>query len=409
MADEYYEILGVPKEADDAAIKKAFRAIARECHPDIAGDDPDKAARFKRAREAYETLSDPKLRAKYDRPPRKRVVREAGNHGSFFDAMWKRTASDPAQPELVPGGRMKVKPPPQGSHDGGGQPLGGRSQGRADARNGVDLDDLFHGGFGGRERAAGRPKKGSQRRNVDIGEDPLAQASWAPRESAPGAMPGGMASDDPHAPRRGEDLAMDVEIAHSVAQRGGTVTASYYRLARNPRWIPNGKHPEVAEIEDVLDLRVIRGTRDGEVLQERGKGNAGTNYGPYGDLYVTVRVVADEVREPEPPAAEGEPDAPPGVEDALPASGTWRTGRRIPLDIGVVEAILGGQLVLDTPAGPLEVQIPAGTSSGALLQLAGMDEDGGDLLVEIRIVVPTAVDAESRRLLAAFAKRNPPR
>ncbi|MBA2319782.1 MAG: DnaJ domain-containing protein, partial [Deltaproteobacteria bacterium] len=290
MADEYYEILGVAKDADEAAIKKAFRAIARECHPDVAGDDPTKGLRFKRAREAYETLVEPTLRARYDRP-RKKVVREGGQHGSFFDAMWKRTAADPAAgPDLVPGGRLKVKPLSQGAHDGGGQPKESRSQGRADGRNSVDLDDLFAGGFGTRERAASRPK--GARRNVDIGEDPLARGSWQPRESPPGG-PGpatGRGSDDPDAPRRGEDLAMEVDVPLSVAQRGGTVTTSYLRLGRNPRWVPHGTQPEVAEIEDVLDLRIIRGTRDGEVLQERGKGNAGTSYGPFGDLYVTVRV-----------------------------------------------------------------------------------------------------------------------
>jgi DnaJ-class molecular chaperone len=395
MADEYYEILGVAKDADEAAIKKAFRAIARECHPDVAGGDPDKATRFKRAREAYETLVDPKLRAKYDRPPRQRVVRQSGRHGSFFDAMWKRTASEPDHP-LGPGGEgVKGRPTTPGAHDGGGQPKDSHAKGRADGGNSVDLDDLFSGGFGGREKAAGRVKKG--RRSVDIGEDPSADASWRPRSGPAVQPPPGMASDDPNAPKRGDDLAMEVEVPVSIAARGGTVTASYFRLARNPRWIPNGKLPEVGEVEDVLDLRVIRGTRDGEVLQERGKGNAGTNYGPYGDLYVTVRVVPDE-RADAPAEEEDEPAA---------ASQEWADDGHLRLDIAVAEAILGGRVPVETPTGPIVLVIPPGTSSGTVMRLAGKDEGGADLLIELRIVVPRQVDSESRRLIEEFARRNP--
>ncbi len=390
MADEYYAILGIEKSADEVAIKRAFRAIAKECHPDVAGADPDKANRFKMAREAYETLVDPALRARYDRPPRRRVEREGGRHGSFFDAMWKRTASETDHPLGSGGDGVQGRPPIPGAHDGGGQPRDSRAGGRADGGNTVDLDDLFSGGFGTRERAAGRPKK--SRRTVDIGEDPSATASWRPGGGVAPPSTSGMASDDPNAPRRGDDLAMEVEIPLAIAARGGTFTTSYFRLARNPRWVPNGNQLEVAEIEDVLDLRVIRGTRDGEVLQERGKGNAGTNYGPYGDLYVTVRVGAEDGAPSEEPAAEP-------VE--------WGDEGHPRLDVGVGDAILGGRVLLETPTGPVTLVIPPGTSSGTVMRLAGKDEGGADLLVELRIVVPRVIDEDSRRLIEEFARRNP--
>nr|MBA2319752.1 hypothetical protein [Deltaproteobacteria bacterium] len=138
------------------------------------------------------------------------------------------------------------------------------------------------------------------------------------------------------------------------------------------------------------------------VLQERGKGNAGTSYGPFGDLYVTVRVVPDPDPDPVP--------VPPGAPSVPPApAGAWVAGRRVSLDVGLGEAVLGGRVTLVLPGGEVDVVVPPGTSSGAQLRLVGMDEGGGDLLVELRIVVPAPIDAESRRLIEAFVQRNPSR
>lgn len=429
MADEFYQVLGVAKDADTNEIKRAFRAIARECHPDVAGDDPEKAARFKQCREAYEVLVDPELRAKYDRP-KTRVTRGSGSHGSFFDAMWKRTARDP-QPGAPgsPGdpGTFTGRPPTPGSHAGGGQPADSHAGGRTDAGNAVDMDDLFAGGFGTRERAAGRMRMG-KRSNVDIGEDPSQGATWNRKDGSRTAFTGaGMDSDDPYAPKRGDDLALEVDVPVSVGRRGGTVSTLYARLHRNPRWVPGSGEPEVEPIEDVLDVRIIRGTNDGEILQERGKGNAGTNYGPYGDLYVTVRLVADSPREPGPqeeprgPELGTLPDPAPGWHareqaprpqaHAPPPQAPREQLARDPgilvLDVSVAEAILGGRVEVDTPGGRVRVSIPPGTSSGTRLRLAGRGAGGADLTVETRIVVPKELDPESRALIEAFAARNP--
>ncbi len=418
MADEFYQTLGVAKDADTNEIKRAFRTIARECHPDVAGDDPEKAERFKRSREAYEVLVDPELRAKYDRPKNK-VVRPAGGHGSFFDAMWKRTSRDPQPGTGFAEDTVSVKGRPNvaGSHAGGGQPSDSRANGTGNA---VDMDDLFAGGFGTRERAAGRMKMG-KRANVDIGEDPTQGATWNRKDGSRSAFGGaGMGTDDPYAPKRGDDLALEVDVPASVGRNGGTVSTLYERMHRNPRWVPGGTDPEVEPIEDVLDVRIIRGTGDGEILQERGKGNAGTNYGPYGDLYVTVRLVADPPREPAPePAAEPtphpaaprpRPPPPPTVAPTVAPSVAPAAAREaglVVLDVSVAEAILGGRAEVDTPGGRVRVSIPPGTSSGTRLRLAGRGAGGADLLVETRIVVPKDLDPESRALIEAFAARNP--
>src|SRR5579871_3681025 len=81
---DYYEILGVPRDADDAAIKKAFRRLARELHPDVNRHDPDAEEKFKEAAEAYEVLSDSERRATYDRYGHEGL--RSGGYAPNFDA-----------------------------------------------------------------------------------------------------------------------------------------------------------------------------------------------------------------------------------------------------------------------------------------------------------------------------------
>ena len=399
MAGDYYEQLGLAADATADDIKKAFRAIARKCHPDVAGDDPVAAATFKAAREAYETLVDPDARARYDRRnERQRVVRQSGSHGSFFDAMWRRTARSPSgfdEPTGAPA--PGPKPRAAAAHDGGGQPADSRAGGRDDAANAVDLDDLFAGGFGTRAREAGRPRPGPRR--VDIGEDPT--ATWHRADGgASSPFPSGPVAPDPAAPRRGDDLGLEVDLPLSVARGGGTVSTAYVRRIRNPRWVPGGADPETVEVTDVLDLRVIPGTQTGQRLLERGKGHAGTQHGPYGDLYVTVRVVGDDAYTP-PPTVDAD-DGPP-----VGAAAGAAEDEAVDVDIGVAEAILGGLAVVQTPDGYVRVAIPAGTSSGTLLPLPRRRGGGSLGAARVRIVVPTEIDAESRALIEAFAARNP--
>ena len=133
---DYYAILGVSKDAEAAEIKKKFRRLARECHPDVAGDDPQAAARFTQLREAYETLIDPVRRDRYDNPPQRRT---------FYRTSWR---------------------PPGGNQFGGmgeGSNAGRRSsrQRWRDPANNLDLDDIFSdlAGGGGSGARPGQRKK----------------------------------------------------------------------------------------------------------------------------------------------------------------------------------------------------------------------------------------------------------
>lgn len=303
MAQDYYSILGVAREADPQEIKRAFRAIARECHPDVAGEDASAAERFKVARKAYETLIDPVTRARYDRRGQRRVQ----PHGSFFDAFYRATGEGSKKADN--GG------PSFGAHDAGGH-ASARNAGR-DPKNDLDLEDLFNGfGFGG-ARTESKQRRGAA-------------------ETPPPA--GG--------PLPGADVQLELDVPARIARDGGTITAVYHRMQRADSWRPGSADPGLVRVQDIADVRVIPGTRDGTLLRERGLGDAGPHGGPYGDLVVRVRVT-------------------------VPA-GTSSDARL--------------RLKGKGPNGP----------------------DGPtDLQVRIRVVVPKTLDDESRRLIEEFGRLNP--
>ncbi len=336
MSMDYYELLGVPRDASPQDIKKAFRQIARECHPDVSGGDPAAEERFRKARNAYETLMDPVTRARYDRRGQRRARGFGPGGGSFFEAFYRATG------ERNPGaqrGPHTRRPPP-----------------RNDPRNKLDLDDLFNVGefgFGSGVGAGPSTPKGKDTRPV---------------------------------PTPGGDVSIVLDVPADVAARGGSVTAVYHRLQRSDSWRPGSMDDGLVRVQDIADIRIIPGTRDGTVLRERGLGDAGSHGGTYGDLVVTVRLVAE--RQPQPSVPRGDRDA------------------QI-LEISVVEAILGGRVEIDTPQGQVRLTIPPGTSGGTRMRLKGKGVGGADHYVEVRIRVPKNLDEESRQLIEAFARLNP--
>ncbi len=368
MAQDYYSILGVSREASPQDIKKAFRAIARECHPDVAGTDPAAEERFKVARTAYETLMDPVTRARYDRRGQRARAPQPG--GSFFDAFYRNVSGGGG------GGPGKRKHGAGGAHAAGGH---ASSRGAdKDPGNNLDLDDLFNdfGDFG-----FGRSRNGAK-----------------PPPSRPEPKP------EP-TPMQGADVIIEVEVPAATARDGGSTTAVYYRMQRADAWRPGASDPGVVRVQDIADIRIIPGTRDGEVLRERGLGDAGPHGGPYGDLVARVRVVG-HAPPPKPPPETPKPPPPADTPRAATGEGTERV-----VDISVVEAMLGGRIDLTTPQGHVRLTLPPGTSSGARLRLKGKGPDGpdgpADLYVITRIVVPKHLDDESRRLIEEFARLNP--
>jgi DnaJ-class molecular chaperone len=370
----YYEILGVSPEASPQDIKKAFRQIARECHPDVTGNDEAAAERFKTARKAYETLIDPVTRSRYD----KRGQRRGFTSGSFFDAFYRATgqAAGGARGDESRQRRPSSTP---GNHDAGGGPGAGRRSAR-DAGNDLNLDDLFNGfgdfGFGNKRsdtRSSGPARETGPR-------DHASGARGTPREA------------EVATPEAGADVHIEVEVPENVARDGGTVSTVYHRMQRVDSWRSESAVGGVARIQDIADIRILPGTGDGEVLRERGLGDAGVHGGTYGDLVVRVRVVRGAAR----------PETPTEGRDASSLPPEERT-----LAISVVDALLGGRVEIETAAGRVKLGIPPGTSSGRRFRLKGRGEGGGDLYLEARVMVPATIDDESRRLIEEFARLNP--
>lgn len=368
MADDYYAVLGVSKDASSQDIKKAFRRIARECHPDKVGEDEVLLARFKAAKDAYDVLSDPDSRDRYDRRMERRGQR-VRTGGSFRDAFYRRSAGM---------NESEVHTRAQRTHQ--------RSKRRVnDPANNLDLDDLFNdfgfgGGRAGSSRGSSRPRAGRS-------------ATGSPGEPPRGSRERAR----PPMPQQGGDIQIDLDVPEHIARDGGIVTAVYHRMQRSDGWRPGAPDPGIVRIQDLADVRLLPGTRDGEVLHEKGRGDAGAHGGPYGDLIVRVCIVRARRRpDPEPPPPE--PEA--VVEDE----------ERV-VDISIAEAVLGGRVELDTPQGRVRLTVPAGTHSGTRLRLRGKGSAGpagpNDLMVRLRIVVPQDVGPEGRALLEKFSSLHP--
>ena len=341
---DYYAVLGVSKDADAAEIKKKFRRLARECHPDVAGDDPKAAARFTQLREAYETLIDPEARHRYDNPPKRRT--------------FTRTAWRP------PGGNRF------GEMGGGNSGYRASRQRWRDPANSLDLDDIFSQ-TRGKESRNPRPRSGRPPQGDFTAGGATINAGPPPGSSTAAA---------------GEDVTLSVDVSGRIARLGGTVTLNYPRRKRSER----GNN--LFRYNEIFDLRITPDTRDGESIRIPRMGHAGPGGGTYGDLVCTLSV-RDEPGQDER-----------GQREAAPRRDV---GTDIDLPISLTEALLGGRVEVNIPSGRVRLTVPPCTSSGTRLRLRGRGSGGEDLYVRLRIVVPDRLDDESRRLIEQFAELNP--
>jgi molecular chaperone DnaJ len=344
---DYYEVLGVERGAADPEIKKAFRQLARELHPDVNRHDPEAEEKFKEAAEAYEVLSDPERRRTYD----------AFGHEGLRSGGWAPRADSFGSFEEV-----------LSAFFGRGDPMFG---------------DLF--GFG-RAGPAGGADVATQ---VEVSlEEVLTGAS---REVSVEAV-----STCEHCHGNGAEPGTPIRTcetcngAGEVREVSRTVFGQLVRSGPCPTCGGQGKVPETPCAECGGDGRVIRtrtwqldvppGIESGQRIRVAGAGHAGDAGAPAGDLYVQVVVAEDERFE--------------------------RDGRDLVTvaEVPATRAMLGGTIKAPTLDGETDVEIPAGAQPGEQVVLRGLGlptlRGGrrGDQRVVLDVFVPGRLDKDQREL-----------
>ena len=362
LEKDYYDVLGVTRDASAEAIKKAYRKLARENHPDAKPDDPHAEKRFKDIGEAYAVLGDEERRREYDE------LRRLGAAGFSGTGM--------------PGG------------------FGGFSAGGDVGDLGDLLGHLFGASGGGFSSGGGAAGRGNRpRRGADLAadvhltfEDALAGVRTTLRVTGDGACDtcGGSGAAPGTAPSRcvvcgGRGQVTVDQGPFSFAQpcnncggRGQTI--------ETPCTTCSGKGRVVKPRQ--LTVRIPAGVRDGAVIRVAGRGGPGVAGGPAGDVLVTVHVAAH------------------------PRFG--RKGDDVTLEVPITfsEAVLGTKLAIPTPRDAKRtIKVPAGTASGRTFRLRGEGAPrqrggSGDLLVSVKIQVPARVSREQRKLLEQLAEHD---
>jgi molecular chaperone DnaJ len=343
---DYYEVLGVSKGASEDELKKAYRKLALEFHPDRNQDDPEAESKFKEAAEAYDVLRDAEKRRRYD------SFGHEGMNGGYngFNSS-----------EDIFGSFSDIFGEVFGFSTGarGG---GRRAQAGSDLR--YNLTITFR-----------QAAKGDE---VDL---KIPVSSPCEQCKGTGAEPGSDMSDCRQC--RGTGQVQQAQGFFRIAVtcpscRGrGKIITKFCTACRGGGLVAKTRE---------LKVRIPAGVDDGSRLRLRGEGEAGLNGGPHGDLFVVISVEADKTFD-----REGQ-------------------NLVIHREITFVQASLGHKIEVPTLDDPITVDIPKGTQSGEVFQLRGlgMPHPGGgrkgDLLIEIKVVTPTSLSAKQEELLREFAK-----
>ncbi len=337
---DYYEILGVSKDVSEAELKKAYRRVAMKYHPDRNPDDQDAEEKFKEASEAYEVLSDANKRASYD---------QYGHAGV----------------------------------DGGGG-MGGGGFGNFSDIFGDVFGDIFGGGGGGRR---GGPSRGSDLRytlelsledavkgtSVKIKVPTLVHCKTCDGSGAkPGSKPVTCTTCGGHGQVRMQQGFFSVQQTCPTCRGKG-------KIITDPCKDCHG-HGRIEETK-TLNVKVPAGVDTGDRIRLAGEGEAGTDGGPPGDLYVQVSVKEHEFFQ--------------------------RDGKNLycEVPISIVDACLGGEIEVPTLDGRVKLKVPEETQTGKLFRLRGKGVvpvrggAAGDLLCRVIVETPVNLTSKQKDLL----------
>lgn len=364
MAKDYYKILNIARNASKDEVKKAYRKLAHKFHPDKGGDEK----KFKEINEAYQILSDERKRAQYDQ------------YGTAFDQ-----AGGGAQHggfEWPGGFRMDF---------GGG--------GGADGRGFPDFDlsdmfeDMFTGGAGTSRRKAATERGRDLRIGLEISfedsimgakkEIRLSRLVRCARCSGSGGEPGAKI-----------ETCATCQGKGNIQKTQRTFLGSFTQVSVCTDCKGEGKKPSqhcsectgrgVTEKEEILEIFIPRGIRDGEILKMTGKGDAAAAGRSPGDLYIEIHVLTH-------PRFRRQGD---DIVMSLP--------------VKVSHAILGGSVDVETLDGAIRLKVPESTQPGDVLSVRGRGAwhtsgyGRGDLLVEIKVEIPKRLSKHAKETLQSL-------
>ncbi len=358
MADkrDYYEVLGLQKGASEDELKQAFRKLSRKYHPDFNPDNKEAEEKFKEVNEAYEVLSDPEKRSRYD---------QFGHAGV-----------DPSY--------------------GGGGYGGGFSGGFGDMGDISDIFSSFFGGFGG---SSSRSNPNAPRRGQDIQKSVvisfmdackgistdihISRMEKCPDCNGSGAAAGSSADTCPDCHGTGQiKVTQRTPFGMISSQKPCTKCGGKGTIIKNPcsKCHGNGR----VSVEKTISVSVPAGIDDDQTIRVSGQGHGGLNGGPSGDLLVTVTVRPDAIFE--------------------------RDGYDVHTEMPItfVQAALGAEVDVPTIDGTVSYTIPEGTQPGTIFRFKGKGikklnrSDRGNQFVHVTIEVPGNLTKKQKDLLKAF-------
>ncbi|PJN03782.1 molecular chaperone DnaJ [Streptomyces sp. CB01201] len=369
---DYYKVLGVPKDATDAEIKKAYRKLARENHPDANKGDTKAEERFKEISEANDILGDPKKRKEYDE------ARALFGNGALFNQGGR------AGPGAGGGSFNFDLGDLFGGQQPGGQGAGGFGGGLGDVFGGL----FNRGGAGTGQRT--QPRRGQDLESevtlsfteaVDGATVPIRLSSQAPCKACSGT------GDKNGTPRVCPTCVGTGQVSRGSGG-GFSLTDPCVDckgrglIAENPCDVCKGSGR--ARSSRTMQVRIPAGVSNNQRIRLRGKGAPGERGGPAGDLYVVVHV------------------------DAHPVFGRKDDNLTVTVPVTFTEAALGAEVKVPTLSGPpVTLKLPAGTPNGRTMRARGkgaVRKDGtrGDLLVTVEVTVPKDLDDKAREALETY-------
>jgi molecular chaperone DnaJ len=344
---DYYKTLGVERNASEAQIKSAYRKLARKYHPDVNPNNKDAESRFKEINEAYQVLSDPEKRKKYDQ------LGADWERGATEDEVFRRYAQ------------------------AGGPEFGGTAGGFS------DFFEHFFGNLGG--GSGGGPSRGFQQ--FDLGDEFAGTVRARGRDLESEVKIS--VRDAVHGARRRLELTSEdqCDVCGGTGMTARQETRGRTRIIRSAEPCAKCGGRGSIRVHRTLEVTIPPGVSEGSRIRLKGQGGRGSRPDQNGDLFLITHV------EPSGPFVLNGRDV------------------RAQLPVWDYEAALGAEVTAPTLDGKISLKIPPESQGGRVLRLKGKGlpararEPAGDLLYELKVLAPTDMTEEERRLLQQFAER----